>query len=292
MIRAAVRLGDGLLGGRKWLHSVVRKIQLALIDAGHLKASGDVFQTADGKFGQGTNKALKSFQRDRKLEITGVVDRASWSCLEPHLRAALSEQEARTAELLTDFRGDLDWIHEKEGHRGRPYWPGGQSGITLDPGVDLGHADPGMVERLYGPLLTPPQMAAVCQVCGIRGAAARADLNTSSLLGGIRISMPNAASIMPYAAWGYWNRIRGRFQALGWQATLPSVQTALLSLAYNRGPANLHLAPLGALLESCEWSGAAARIAAMQQNHELEGIRSRRREEGLLIEAELEFLTS
>jgi GH24 family phage-related lysozyme (muramidase) len=104
--------------------------------------------------------------------------------------------------------------------------------------------------------------------------------------------MPHAASIMPFAALGYWNRIRRRFQALQDPTTPASVQTALLSLAYNRGPANTYLEPLGTLLECRDWSNAAAKIAAMQQNHELEGIRIRRREEGLLIEAELDFLAS
>ena len=292
MIRAAVSLGDGLPSGRTWLHSVVRSIQLALIDAGYLKPSADIFQTADGKFGRGTDKAVKSFQLDNKLVMTGVVDRATWSCIEPHLQAALGEQEARTAELLKRFRGDLDWVHEKEGHRGRPYWPGGQSGVTLDPGVDLGYADRDLVERLYGPLFTAAQIAALRDVCGIRGDAARTDLNASTVLSGIRISMPHAANIMPFAAQGYWNRIRRRFRALARKTTPPSVQTALLSLAYNRGPANPHLESLGTLLERREWGRAATRIAEMQQKHELEGVRIRRREEGLLIAAELDFLAS
>lgn len=292
MIRAAIKRRDGLPSGRIWLHSVVRNVQLALIDSGHLKVVSEVSETADGRFGPGTEQAVTAFQSDANLEPKGVVDRASWSRLEPHLQNAIGEREARTAELLSGFRGDLDWIHAKEAHKGRPYWPAAESGVTLDPGVDLGHADPELIERLYEPLLTAAQMEAVRQVFGIQGEAARDALKASSVLAGIRFSKPQAAEIMPLAAQSYWKDISDRFKILGRKAAPPSVQTALLSLAYNRGAQNHHLEVLGAILENQQWADAASKIAAMQQNHELEGIRTRRREEGELIRAELEFLAS
>jgi len=292
MIRAAIKRGDGLPSGRIWLHSVVRNLQFALIDSGHLKVVSEISETADGRFGPGTEKAVKAFQRAGDLEPQGVVDRASWSRLEPHLQSAVGMREGRTAEWLTGFRGDLEWIHAKEAHKGKPYWPGGESGVTLDPGVDLGHAAPELIERLYKPLLTGAQMEALRQVFGMQGKAAREALKASSVLAGIRFSKPQAAEIMPLAAQSYWQEIRNRFKILGRKAAPPSVQTALLSLAYNRGARNHHLEPLGTLLESQQWADAAFRIAAMQQNHPLEGIRIRRREEGALIRAELDFLAS
>ena len=45
-------------------------------------------------------------------------------------------------------------------------------------------------------------------------------------------------------------------------------------------------------LEAKQWSEVARAIGAMQQDHELEGIRTRRQQEGLLVEAEVEFLGS
>ena len=66
-----------------------------------------------------------------------------------------------------------------------------------------------------------------------------------------------------------------------------SVQTALLSLAYNRGPRNPRLDPLAAPMDARDWAGAADVIANMQQDHELPGIRSRRRREAGFIRAEL-----
>ena len=80
---------------------------------------------------------------------------------------------------LAGFRGDLAWVHAREGHRGSPYWPGGASGVTLDPGVDLGHANPDLIESLYAPLLEPEQMAALRTVYGLKGNAAKAALDAS-----------------------------------------------------------------------------------------------------------------
>jgi GH24 family phage-related lysozyme (muramidase) len=274
------------------LRSVVRNAQLALVDSGHLKAISGISKTADGQFGLETEKAVKAFQAEGKIEPSGVLDRASWTRLEPYLQNVLRDSEARTTEQLKEFRGDLDWIHEKEGHRGRPYWPQGESGVTLDPGVDVGHAAPDLVERLYAPLLTTAQMDAVRLVFGFQGESADAALKTSAVLASIRLSPSQAADLMPYTARDYWQRICARFKALERKKTPPSVQTALLSLAYNRGPGNRYLESLQESLEAERWSDAADKIAAMQQSHKLPGIRKRRREEAALIRDELELLVS
>ncbi len=276
--------------GRIWLHSVVQNVQFGLIDSGHLKVSADVSRVADGQFGSGTEKAVKAFQQERKLGASGVMDRSSWKQLDPHVRNALGDREARIGEQLNGFLGDLDWVHRKEGHRGRPYWPGGESGVTLDPGVDLGHAAADLIERLYGPLCTSAQMTALRQVFGLQGEAANDTLKASAVLAGIRLTNAQAAELMPFAAHNYWRDISKRFKALQRKSTPASVQTALLSLAYNRGAGNRHLESLGELLEDKQWSDVAAKIAAMQQSHKLKGIRIRRREEASLIRAELEFL--
>ncbi len=45
MIKALLRHRDGLSSGRSWLRSVVKNMQLGLIEAGHP-------MTADGQFGE------------------------------------------------------------------------------------------------------------------------------------------------------------------------------------------------------------------------------------------------
>ena len=165
MITARLRKGDGIRQ-RAWLRSVVRSAQLGLVEAGQPLS-------ADGRFGSGTAKAVRAFQTGHGLEASGVVGPKTWRGLISHIegaRAGLAERETST---LQKFRGDLYWVHVKEGHRGHPYWPGGVSGVTLDPGVDLGHASTELVEKIYGPMLTTMQLRLLRKTFGLKGQDAK-----------------------------------------------------------------------------------------------------------------------
>jgi len=285
MIKALLRKGDGLSSGRPWLRSVVRNAQLALVDAGHLSDS-------DGRFGNGTRKAVVAFQTAAGLAPSGTVDKGTWTSLDDHLQAATGLRAEKASEFLKGFDGDLEWIHEKEGHRGKPYWPGGMSGVTLDPGVDLGHATPELVEQLYSELLKKSELKTLSAVFGLKGEHARDALNAVPAVKAIRISREQSSEVLPFAARPYWDQIVSRFRGLSRKDTPGSVQTALLSLSYNRGPFNRGLEPLGEPLRNKRWSAVAQKIGSMQQRHKLKGIRIRRRHEALTIEAELELLDS
>ena len=283
MIKARLVKGDGMGTGRPWLRSVVRNAQRGLVEAGHPV-------TADGKFGGGTRKALRAFQTAAGIESTGVVDSTTWTSLEPFGANGREKLDAKEGASLEQFRGDLDWVHLQEGHEGRPYWPKGASGVTLDPGVDLGHASPDTIEALYQPLLTRQQMKLLREVFGLKGRDARDALSQMPQLKAIRISREQGFEVMPFAAKPYWDGIRKRFRAVQRKDTPPSVQTVLLSLAYNRGIFNKALKPLGALLQNRDWTRIAAVVGRMQQSHELEGIRRRRRDEASVIRAEIELM--
>lgn len=282
MMLVTLRRNDGL-ANRTWLRSPVKTLQLGLIDAGYS-------QDADGKFGAKTERAVKRFQLSSGLLDTGVVGKGTWKALAESIKRSIP-MEAKAC----GFNGDVGWVHLMEGHRGRPYWPGGNSGVTLDPGVDLGHASPSFLEillDLYWPTMSPTtvQWIAVQKVIGLRGVAAQKALADDPVLGSIRVSRIQAADIFPESAAAYWKAITDRFPELLKLETLPSVQTVMLSLAYNRGAGNRHLGSLGPLIADREWIFLADKIGSMQQNHRLAGIRRRRREEAALIRAELECL--
>lgn len=283
MIFARLRRGDGLPFGRSWLDSVVKNLQLGLIHAGHPVST-------DGKFGFGTEDAVKAFQRAQRIEPSGVVDKPTWAALAAHLQAALAPNQQEIRRLLPDFDGDLDWVHQREGHNGTAYWPGGASGVTLDPGVDLGQVDAGSIDRLYRALLSAEQCGAAKKCLGLRGEKARLALAADPILQTIRITRDDAGRLMPFTSRSYWREISARFPRLLSAGILPSVQTVFLSLAYNRGAANSDLDRLTQCLQSFDWDGIADRIGAMQQDHPLEGIRVRRRDEANLIRAEVEYL--
>lgn len=188
------------------------------------------------------------------------------------------EQEAPDV-ILLGFTGDLAWVHAREGHAGKPYWPGGQSGLTLDPGFDLGYQNRASLDRYYG-FLIASERDALASCCGIRGHSA-ASLPKRAIVKDVRISTERANALMPLVAKPYWDGICERFPSL--VAAPGAVQTVLLSLAFNRGKNNRALEVLREPLERRDYAEIARRVGAMQQDHELAGVSKRRRLEGELI---------
>lgn len=196
------------------------------------------------------------------------------------------------------FRGDLAWIHREEGHAGTAYWPGtaancasNASGVTLDPGLDLGHADLRLLD-LYREILTPAQLYACRQAAGKTGCAARRHLAGDQVLRSIRFSEAEAVAVMPYLAAPYWAALVRRWPVLDDLDVPEEVQTAFLSLGYNRGPGNPRLGVLDASVRRKAWIAVAAAVGAMQQQHPLAVIRGRRRREAALIRQGIERMRS
>ena len=284
MIRVTLRHGDGF-GDRVWLQTIVRHAQTGLAKAGYRIR-------LDGEFGSKTKTTVKDFQRTKGLPSVGLVDRQTWGALAPYLDETFGPREQLIASLLPDFQGDPDWVHQQEGHWGSPYWPGGNSGVTLDPGIDLGQADHALVEQLFASKLSPIQWEAVGHVFGIKGEAAKQALERDAVLKSIRVTPEQADDIMPYAARPYWKAISNRFSSLKTPTTPAAVQTVLLSLAYNRGAQNQALDLLEDPLATGNWTTVADIIGGMQQDHSLAGIRLRRRLEAALIRSEQDYLNT
>ena len=148
---------DGFRSQSPHLRGDVERLQRMLIRAGyHLDP--------DGLFGDDTVQAVRSLQNEKGLAVNGIAGPEVWQALEP-----ASPAPHPAAKSLKGFHGNLNWIHAREGHAGRAYWPGGASGVTLDPGVDLGHAKTSLVEEAYEGILLQDQFDAVRKVFGIKG---------------------------------------------------------------------------------------------------------------------------
>jgi len=199
--------------------------------------------------------------------------------------------------VLRGFRGDIGWVHQLEGHVGRPYWPGGNSGITLDPGCDLGYVDFRLFEVAYKMLIeesVPGKVfgsrldySSIDAALGLRGVKAKDRLFSDEVLQSIRISRDEASSIFPIIANSYWKGIVERFPSLMNSDVPNSVHTVMLSLAYNRGFGNKGLQVLDEYIKFGYWLNVGYCINFMQQDHKLKGIRIRRRKEANLIFGEL-----
>lgn len=277
MAKKTLRRGDGFKHQNPEYKDEVKALQQELIALGY---SVDV----DGLFGQGTEDAIKAFQKKHGSDADGIVGKNTWKAI----KGTETTKTVQDASLeLKDFRGDLKWVHDREGHAGKVYWPGGASGVTLDPGVDLGYASPDLIKNAYQDLLTSEQMTAVQKVMGIKGDDAEKALKADAILKEIKINRDQADTIFQYAAIPYWDGIVDRFNTLPETDTLSSVHTVMLSLSYNRGAKNRGLEVLKTPLETKNWHELADVIGNMQQDHKLKGIRKRRRMEADLIRKEL-----
>ena len=182
---------------------------------------------------------------------------------------------------MKNFIGDLSWVHEREGHVGEPYWPGGMSGVTIDPGVDLGHADRSLLLDNYYDLMTSEQLNEAFSLKGITGQRAAEALSQLSYLSSFKITREEASRIFPSITTPYWNGLLKRWPAL---AEAPSsVQTAMLSVSFNRGYNNSKLESLTEFISRKDWMKLGESIKEMQQDHSLDGIRKRRQLESELI---------
>lgn len=185
------------------------------------------------------------------------------------------------SKLLPGFRGDVAWIHKWEGHRGRAYWPGGESGVTLDPGADVGHASPKLTTNAYADLLNHKQLRSCYNAHGVWGKNAKLRLAQDKDLQSIRITRKDATELFPYVAQPYWKAALKRFEGL--DRAPAEVHTVMLSVSYNRGAQNRHLAHLIPIIKEGRWDDLARAFQSMQQNHSLRGIRRRRSAEGDLF---------
>lgn len=277
-----LKLDDGFNRGRAEFKGEVQHLQRSL------KLIG-IELKADGYFGVSTQDAVKKLQQENALIASGEVDDKTWQLIENKLTGNVKLPEIvtpkeTTQNLLQSFRGDLAWIHTREGHAGKAYWPGGHSGVTLDPGFDLGQQSKDELNKHYENILNTTQLNACLNCIGLKGRQAKSHLNNAIDLIGIRISKGQALQIFPVIVHPYWVAICKRFPQLSQDTTPHSVQTALLSLAFNRGANNRALDTLSTSLVQGNWQACADLIANMQQNHELEGIRRRRRMEAALIQ--------
>lgn len=170
-----------------------------------------------------SGEALRAYQADAGLVADGILGPITRSAL-------LADSLIPHMTDLMSFRGSLGLLIQLEGFRGHPYWPGGQSGVTLDFGFDMGQQTADHFRALYGRLWEPAAVDELAAAAGLRGAAIRAwmrQLTTHEW----PITRSEAARILPRAAGPYWHAAVRACPAL--RTAPPRVQTALLSVTYS-----------------------------------------------------------
>jgi GH24 family phage-related lysozyme (muramidase) len=125
----------------------------------------------------------------------------------------------------------LKLILDHEGMNQPGNWPGGQSGITIGIGYDLGYVTRDQFESDWGDVLTKVTRGRLAAVVGLRAVKAK---NRAADFAGLRLKRADAESVFRDKTIPLFVVRAG--QAFPGFQTLPlDVQGALVSLVYNRG---------------------------------------------------------
>jgi hypothetical protein len=192
------------------------------------------------------------------------------------------------------FRGDLGWVAKWEGEFGGVKLLGDE--IMIDPSTYLAAETAANIKKRYEFLLSPDEMAAVLAIVGKRGAEAKAAYaEHRAILQRIHLKPTDVAQLVPEALEPWWRRVVGKYPSLEKDSTPGSVQTALLSLAFNTGTGARTWDPLAPAIRDEDWSSLADLIEVASDQYASRlgavypGLKRRRAQEANLIRAELKI---
>jgi GH24 family phage-related lysozyme (muramidase) len=189
----------------------------------------------------------------------------------------------------------LQLILDHEGMNQPENWPGGQSGITIGIGYDLGYVTVDQFESDWGYVLSKATRARLTAVVGLRAVRAK---NRAPTFAGLRLKRADAETV-------FRNKTIPLFRMRAAQAfpgldLLPiDTQGALVSLVYNRGTSMVDDSPddrrreMRAIRDAVaarDLAKIAAQLRAMKrlwQGKGLDGLIERREAEAALVDADL-----
>jgi len=260
----------------------------SVIDAQNLLNRNGAILDSDGDFGKGTEVAVREFQSASvpPLPVTGVIDDATWQGLR-----ALTEPSPDIPVRAVAFIGreEVGSREQYDSVASRPTWPGGDSGVTIGVGYDLGQES--SFEADWSDLLTTAQMDALRPWLKISGKKAAAG---PPLLKDLTIPW--------HAAWEVFIRrslpvqVRTTRSAFdGWAAMPRLCLGVLVSLVYNRGSRmtdspsapgdRTEMRSIRDAVAAGQFEGIPAQLRLMKRLWpEVKGLRDRREREAQLFE--------
>jgi hypothetical protein len=236
---------------------------------------------------------LRRIQAALGVEADGMVGPETLTALERKLgievpvRSISLECSKAGVDLLVAFEIGSRRLYEKKYQR--PIWPGGQSGVTIGIGYDLGMTRKADIRADWEPLLAEADLVALLAVQGVTGESAK---RLAQGISQVVIPLELAERVFyTRTAPQYAARTRAAFP--GVQKLPADAQAMMLSLVYNRGasvsgPKRVEMANIQSLLRGARpgLDAIAAEFESMQRlwpGGELAGLRTRRQREAALI---------
>jgi len=239
---------------------------------------------------------LKAIQQRLSIEADGVIGVDTMSRIEDLLDSAgIKEPDTRPHSLTISKAGLDELISSEISSRAyykrnlqHPIWPGGQSGITVGIGYDIGQQTRELFGKDWSAYLPEPELSRLSASAGIGGEPARIMLANVK---DINISLDAASEV-------FYTSTLPRYATKTLKAypgieLLPAdAQAALLSLVYNRGAkmsggSRTEMKAIKALVTSKDLQSIADQIRAMKRlwdERKLAGLHKRRNNEAKLVE--------
>jgi len=201
---------------------------LAIAPVSAIAQNNDAFARALGELAgdveaiQAANRVRERFQRVEGDPV-GAGQASSWR------RASDTRISPRARELIIVCEVSSQTAYENRYQH--PVRPGGQSGITIGIGYDLGYASPEEFGAQWASLLDPATISTLSSVCGLKGDAAQTALPSvrSSVVPWTQ-AVSQFDGFLRYAVGKTEDTFRNSVELH------PASLGALVSLVYNRGP--------------------------------------------------------
>lgn len=248
---------------------------------------------------------LKRIQEKLGVEPDGLLGPETLTALEKRLQIREANPSASPQSLikalltprigLTLTRSGIDAIvHHEVGSEAyyeralkSPTWPGGDSGVTIGIGYDLGYVTDIQFANDWAFNLPSVAVNRLTDICGFKGLRAKAVYRRFS---DIQISLEDAQMVFNKTSLPTFCGLALKSYA-GLGDLLPDAQVAIVSLVYNRGikmtgDSRREMAAIQALVKAKNYVAIADQILSMKrlwQDRGLDGLLTRRDAEAQLV---------
>jgi len=242
------------------------------------------------------SERLKTIQSALGVEPDGVLGAVTLTALERRLKIAVAKRTlSQNAGLTLTAAGIQAIIDFEIGSKAyyesalqQPIWPGGDSGVTIGIGYDLGYQTRAQFQSDWAGYIHGRDVEKLSKSCGRKGRVASLYIRRFS-----RISIPYDAAFRVFVETSLPSYAEKTKQAFpGVEQLSPSAQAGLVSLVYNRGASlsgarRAEMLAIRDLVVSKDYAGIAQQIRNMKrlwQGRGLDGLLKRRDVEADLVE--------
>ncbi|QSP94776.1 hypothetical protein LPB19_16650 [Marinobacter salinisoli] len=238
---------------------------------------------------------IQRIQRHLGITADGVIGVETLTAIENQLFGPPSGLELAAGESLVVSKQGLKKLVDHEisspayyrRHLCSPVYPGGQSGVTIGIGYDLGYNTANQIRSDWAGLISDSALEQLMVVCGLKGSSAKSVIRN---LGSLDIPLDAAEEVFYQCTLPRYAKKTAQAYP-GVETLFPDAQAAMLSLVYNRGTRmsgarRREMKALQDWVKNRDYQAMAEAIRAMKRlwvDQGLPGLLKRRDDEAKLV---------